>query len=196
MANTQAQFGFRHIGFLSGGAPDYQLTTAPILAAYTTKIFFGDPVIYSTASPYIQPATASTSSSGTAVVGIFQGCVYTPSGGIPTWSPWWNGAASADGTAYIMNAPNAKFLVAALNTAIPATAIGRNIGFSTGAGGTTVGGGFSTYTVDQATINTTLAIGYFRILGFYQGVGNGSDTTTAYNWVVVGFNQNCTAVIG
>ena len=86
-------------------------------------------------------------------------------------------------------------LAAALNTAVPVTAIGRNIGFSTGAGGTTVGGMFSTFVVDQATITTTPAVGAFRVLGMYQGIGNGSDTTTAFNWVVVGFNQQSTAVI-
>ena len=195
MANTQATFGFKHIGYLSGSGVDYQISTAPILSSYTTKIFFGDPVIYSTASQYIQPAVGTGNL--TAIVGIFQGCEYIPStGGPPQWSPWWPGASTGDATAYIVNAPNAKFLAAATLTAVPATAIGRNIGYSTGAGGTTVGGGFSTYTVDQSTIVTTLTVGAFRVLGFYQGVGNGSDTTTSYNWVVVGFNQQSTAVIG
>lgn len=196
MANTQAQFGFKHIGFNPGGAPDYQLTTAPILSTYTTKIFFGDPVIYSTASQYIQPATSSVSV--TAIIGIFQGCEFTPStGGPPQWSPWWPGAANADAIAYLMTAPSARFLVAALNTSVLATAVGRNISFSTGAGGTTVGGGYSTYVVDQATITTTPTQGAFKVLGLYasNGIGNGSDTTTPYNWVIVGFNAQCTAVI-
>lgn len=194
MANTQSQFGFKHIGYLSGGAPDYQISTALIASGYTTKIYFGDPVIYSTASPYIQPALGTGNI--TAIAGVFQGCFYTPStGGPPQWSPWWPGAANADATAYVVNAPNAKFLAASLLTAIPASAIGRNIGFSTGAGGTTVGGGYSTYVVDQSTITTAVAVGAFKLLGFYQGIGNGSDTTTNYNWVVVGFNQSSTAVI-
>ncbi len=195
MANTAAQYGFKHIGFLSGGAPDYQLSTAAIQSSNTTKIFFGDPVCFTTASSYVvQAAGVGTS---TAIVGIFQGCQFTPStGGPPQWSPWWPGAANSDATAYIVNAANAKFQVAALLTAVPVTAIGRNIGFSTGAGGTTVGAGLSTFTVDQSTINTTLQIGAFRILGMYPGVGNGSDTTTNFNWVVVGFNQNSTATIG
>ena len=28
----------------------------------------------------------------------------------------------------------------------------------------------------------------FRVVSMYQGVGNGSDPTTNFNWVVVGFN--------
>ena len=193
MANTQAQFGFKQTD--SGGAPNYRLTTAPILAAYSTKIFFGDPVIYSTASQYIQPATGT----GTALAGIFYGCEFTPStGGPPQWSPWWGGSANADATAYIVNDPDAQFKVAALLTPVPATAIGRNIGISTGSGGTTVGGGFSTYVVDAAAINTTLTVQPFRVLGLWstRSVGNGSDATSNYNWVVVGFNKNSTAVIG
>ena len=194
MANTQAQFGFKQTD--SGGAPNYRLTTAPILAAYSTKIFFGDPVIYSTASQYIQPATGT----GTALAGIFQGCEFINSSGDTKWSPWWPGTAASDATAYLVPTGDtqARFLVASLLTTVPATAINRNIGFSTGAGGTTVGGGYSTYTVDSSTVNTTLTIQPFRVYGLYgtNGIGNGSDTTTNYGWVIVGFNANSTAVIG
>jgi hypothetical protein len=194
MANTAAQYGFKPIGFLSGGAPDYQLSTAAIQSSNTTKIFFGDPVSYTTASSYIVQAAGT--GNVTAIIGVFQGCQFTPStGGPPQWSPWWPGAANADAVAYIANAPNTKFLVAALLTAVPVTAIGRNIGYSTGAGGTTVGGGFSTFTVDQSTLTTTFSVGAFRVLGMYQGVGNGSDTTTNFNWVVVGFNPANAATI-
>lgn len=186
MANTQAQFGFQHYGYLPGGAVDYQLSKYQIQSSYATKIWFGDPVIKSATSQYIRPATASTA--GTAIVGIFQGCQYTPTGGVPTWSPYWPASQQADATAYVIDAPNALFKVATLLTPVPATAIGNNIGFSTGAGGTAVGAGFSTFTVDQASINSS-AIAQFRIVALYPGVGNGSDATTNYNWVIVGFNQ-------
>ena len=186
MANTQAQFGFQHFGYVSGGAPDYQQNKALIQSTYSTKIYFGDPVVKSAASQYIQPATGTGNL--TAIMGVFVGCQYTPTGGIPTWSPWWPGAAAADATAYIIDAPNALFRVAALLTTVPATAIGQNIGFSTGAGGTTVGGGFSTYVVDQSTL-TTGATAPFQVYSMYPGIGNGSDTTTNYNWIIVSFNN-------
>ena len=186
MANTQAQFGFQHFGYLPGAAPDYaQSTPFQIQSSYSTKIWFGDPVVRLTASKYLATAV----NTGTAIVGVFVGCVFTPSSGlaIPQWSPWWPGAAAADATAYVIDAPNALFRVAALLTAIPATAIGNNIGWSTGAGGTAVGQGFSTYTVDQASLATTSTLP-FQIYSLYPGIGNGSDTTTSYNWVIVGFN--------
>ena len=186
MANTQAQFGFQHFGYLPGGAADYQLSKYAIQSSYATRIWFGDPVIKSAASPYIRPATASTG--GTAIAGIFYGCQYTPTGGIPTWSPWFPASVGADATAYVIDAPNALFRVAALLTAVPATAMGNNIGFSTGAGGTTYGTGLSTFTVDQASIAIG-ATAQFRLVSFYPGIGNGSDTTSSYNWVIVGFNQ-------
>lgn len=197
MANTQAQFGFRPIGNLAGGAPDHQLSTAAIQSTYATKIFFGDPVVYSTgASPYVIPATGTGTLS--AIMGIFQGCEFSPSsGGPPAWSPWWPGSQNSDAVAYVIpNQPSVKLLAAALNTAVGSTVIGRMIGFSTGAGGTTVGGGFSTFTVDQSTIaSSSPFLGAFKIIGLYQGIGNGSDPTTPFNWVVVGFNQLCTAAI-
>ena len=189
MANTQAQFGFAHYGYLPGGAVDYQLSKYQIQSTYATAIFFGD-VVQKSASlgPYLQPCL-SGSSNATGVVGIFQGCQYTPKGGVPGWLPWYPpSAAGADSTAYVIDAPNALFRVAALLTAVPATAIGNNIGFSTGAGGTTVGGGFSTYTIDQNSIASSPLLP-FKVIKLYDGIGNGSDPTTNYNWVIVGFNN-------
>jgi hypothetical protein len=199
MANTAAQFGFRPIGNLAGGAPDHQLSTAAIQSSYATKIFFGDPVVYSSgASPYIVPATGTGTLS--AIMGIFQGCEYTPStGGPPIWTPWWPASQNSDAVAYIIpNSPGntVKFLAASLLTAVGSTVIGRNIGYSTGAGGTTTGAGLSTFTVDQSTIaSSSPFLGAFKIIGLYQGVGNGSDPTTNFNWVVVSFNPLCTAAI-
>lgn len=184
MANTQAQFGFQHYGYLPGGAPDYQLSKYAIQSSFATKIWFGDPVVKSASSQYIIPATGTGSL--TALSGIFQGCQYSPAGGTPTWTPWWPGSQGTDATAYVIDAPNALFKVAALLTPVPATAIGNCIGYSTGAGGTTVGAGLSTFTVDQSLMNTTAA---FQLVGLFPGVGNGSDPTTNFNWVIVGFNQ-------
>jgi hypothetical protein len=185
MANVQAQFGFKHIGFLSGGAPDYQLATRAIQSSNATKIFFGDPVIKSGSTPYILQAATATNTS--VLEGIFYGCTYVPAGGSQVWSPYWPGAAAVDATAYIINAPNALFLVAALNTAISSANIGESILFNLGTG-TTVGGAFSGATIDQSTLTTNSNAG-FQIVSLYNGVGNGADPTTAYNWAVVTFNN-------
>ena len=129
MANVQSAFGFRHIGYISGAGPDYQLATRAISSSNATAIYFGDPVTKT--GSYIQQATSTT----VVLEGIFQGCVYIPTGGgTPIWSPFWPGVAAQNGTAYIMNAPNALFLAAALNTAISSTAVGNGIDWSTGTG--------------------------------------------------------------
>jgi len=184
MANTQAQFGFQQFGYLPGTAPDYQQSKGIIQKSYSTNIFFGDPVCKSSASVYLQLANNATS---TTVWGIFVGCQYNATGAAPQWSPFWPGGAAADATAYVIDSPNALFKVAALLTTVPATSIGSNIGFTTGSTATTLGGGFSTFVVDQSTI-TTNSVYPFQIYSMYPGVGNGSDTTTNYNWIIVSFN--------
>lgn len=195
MANTQAQFGFKHIGYISGGAADYQLNSQyQIQSSYATAILQGTPMIKSATSQYLIPATGTGNL--TTIVGILQGVDYTPTGGTPSFAPFWPGASAADGKAHIIDAPNALFLVASLLTAMPVTSIGQNVGFSTGAGGTTIGAGFATYVVDQATL-TTGATAPFQVYSMFQGIGNGSDTTTSYNWVVVSFtNQRFRTLTG
>ena len=191
MANTQSVFGFRHIGYLSGGAPDYQQSTRGILSTYSTVIGFGDPVQKTNAtSAYIVRGVGGTAAAGTAIIqGIFVGCHYNPSGGgAQVWSPYWPGAQASDGVAYVIDAPNATFLVASLLTAIVTGNIGQNFGFNIGTASST-GGGFSGASLDQSTataITTTLP---FKLVSMYNGVGNGSDPTTSYNWVVVTFNN-------
>lgn len=190
MANTQTTFGFRHIGYISGGAPDFQMATGLILSTNTTKIFRGDPVIVDPTTGKIKQAAAGATQ---ALAGVFDGCVYTPVGGTPQWSPFWPGAgASVDATAYIINAPGALFLAAALNTSIVTANIGENVDFAVGTGSTVTG--FSGATVDQSTLNTTNTLP-FRVVapvttqGNFGVVGNGSDPSTAYGWCVVTFNN-------
>ncbi len=189
MANVLATFGFRQIGYLSGGAPDFQLATGVIASAYGTKIGRGDPVIYNTSTGKIEQA----SSQSVQLAGIFDGCVYTPVGGTPTYSLFWPAAgAGSDATAYIINAPNAVFIAAALNTSIVTANIGENVGFAIGTVNTA--NGFSGATIDQSTLNTTNTLPFKVIApcttaGNYGFVGNGSDPATAYGWAVVTFNN-------
>lgn len=184
MANVQASFGFRHIGFTSGAGPDYQLATRLISSANTTKIFRGDPVVKIASSKYIGQGTNTT----TTLVGIFDGCVYIPvGGGTPIWSPFWPGTAASDATAYVIDAPNALFLASTLLTSIVASNVGENVCYAIGTG-STAGGGFSGATIDQSTL-TTATEAPFRVYQLYQGIGNGSDSTTSYGWAVVTFNN-------
>jgi hypothetical protein len=194
VANTQATFGFKETGYLSGGSPDFQIRPYTIASAYATAIGLGDPVMLTTGGTQTGTVIQATGALATTIpiLGIFKGCFYIPTGGqAPTWSPFYPGSGVAqNATAYVMDAPNAQFLVAALNTAISSWYIGWNVNFTTGSP-TTTGGGFSVATIDQATattLGTTASLLPFKILGLYPGVGNGSDPTTAFNWAIVGFN--------
>ena len=71
MANTQTAFGFRHIGFISGASPDYQMNTGVILSSNSTKIYRGDPVCRDPTTGAIVQGANNTST----VVGIFDGCM-------------------------------------------------------------------------------------------------------------------------
>lgn len=189
MANTQTTFGFRHIGYLGGGSPDYQLATGLIASANTTKIFRGDPIVINTTTGKIEQGANNTSM----LAGVFDGCQYTPTGGIPTWSPFWPGAgAVSDPVAYYIGAPNAIFMAAALNTSLVQANVGENVGYAIGTGNTV--NGFSGATVDQSTLNTTLTLP-FRVIqpvglsGNFGVVGNGGDSSTPYGWAIVTFNN-------
>jgi hypothetical protein len=189
VANTQAVFGFRHIGYLGGGSPDYQMSTGLIASANTTKIFRGDPIVRTAATGKIAQGSNNTET----LVGIFDGCQYTPVGGTPQWSPFWPGAgASVDPIAYFIDAPNALFMAAALNTSIVTANIGENVGYAIGTGNTATG--FSGATVDQSSLNTTNTLP-FRVVapvttsGNFGQIGNGSDPSTAYGWCIVAFNS-------
>lgn len=191
MANTLVRFGFKHLGDMGGGSPTYQMTPRAVQSTYSTLIGFGDPVQKLNAtSPYVIRATGTTTMT-TPVAGIFQGCYYVPSGGTPAWSPYWPGASVVDGTAYLIDSPNALFLVGTLATAIGSGALGQVVTFTGGAPATT-GGGYSNAVLDADTLGTAggTAASFlpFRVNSLYAGIGNGSDPTTNYNWVVVQFN--------
>lgn len=201
MANTQVRFGFKHIGSIGGGAPTYQQSHKLILSSYSTAIGFGDPVQKANAtSPYITRADPANST--TPIVGIFVGCNPTyASVGYPQWFPGWSGgAASGDTVAYVIDDPNALFLAATLNTAITTGSIGNTVGFTGGAPSTT-GAMLSIATIDQSTLNSTVFQGTasllpFKVVDLYQGIGNGSDPTTAFNWVIVTFNNEIWKTLG
>lgn len=152
------------------------------------------------------------------VAGIFTGCRYlSTSNKYPAWRNYWQGSdANGDVTAYIVNDPNAKFSVMTGNSNTTATAvgysnIGQNIGFTYSQSGvTTTNGntatGISTMFADQYSLIANSAVGPagnaflpFRIIdlqnyipGFNSPLQtiNGNDWTTAYNRIIVSFNNS------
>lgn len=184
MSNTTGFLGFKHVGFLPGYAPDYQIQSNFVISSNATAIYRGDPVTFSSGQIIAADATASAK-----VAGIFDGCTYIDSSGNTKWSPYL--PASQAGTAYFINAPGAIFQAQASNTAITSAQINSNIGYVVAAG-TTSGGGFSGYTLDSGHIGTT-ATYPFRLYKLLSSVAptsvNGTDNASAYNIAWVTFNN-------
>jgi hypothetical protein len=191
MANTQAYFGFRQYQG-TGSAPTYEQVAVRIVYN-ATNIFFGDPVA-NDASGYVVQASSNSLASG--VAGIFVGCQYlSVSQKRTVWSNYWPGSDVASGnvvTGYIVNDPNAKFLVQSDGTGIATTDINANIGFAIGTGNTA--SGISGAYLDTTTINTTNTLP-FRIISlvdFPPGSQGTISSGQAYDYAVVAFNNVAT----
>lgn len=206
MANTFNPFGFAHLGSADGAPANFAQRQVAISSGNATAIFYGDPV------KQLNTGYIAQWSAGTAVsqlVGIFVGCTYNNSvGGGVTRSRYWPGSGAAgDVTALVIpciyGATPAQFLVQTGNSAGGATAfaaadVGKNIDVALGTGSTATG--ISGAYADQNTEGTTATLP-FRIVGLWTGgilnpsvfapwggTGNGSDLTTASNYVVVEAN--------
>ena len=198
MANTYAPFGFRQVKG-TGSVPTFEQSVRTIDKDNTTAIFFGDAVIPLTTG-YIAQATAST----VRMEGIFVGCKYLSTSQKRTvWSNYWPGSdASEDVEAYVIDDPNAQFIVQSSDGGVaggtdPVTFanIGEYINIYVGTGDTATG--VSGMTVDVNTLNTTATLP-FRIVGLVQNPpgANGTDIASEYNHVIVAFNNASTRTNG
>lgn len=199
MANNFAPFGFLPEAGADGAAPTYGTTWVPVSASDTTKIFRGDPV-KRLATGLVAQWTAATAVSQFA--GIFWGCqYYSISRQEKTYSKYWPGADAATGSVLAQIIPSntavpLKFKVQTANSNTTAVAVtqadvGQNVDVSLGSGNTL--SGMSTAYADINTFGTAATLP-FTIVDLYPGVGastnggNGSDATSAYNWIVVQAN--------
>jgi len=212
MSNTFAPFGFSQVGGNAGAAPNFEQAAYPICYGSTivsTQIFTGDPVKLTSNGVITQWAAGSASDTASGVsqlFGIFAGCEYlSTSQSRIVWSPYWPGSDVAAGAqssivGYVVPiAPttSGRFLVQTGNSSTTSVAIdqgyvGQNSDVAMGTGNT-LNGRSGAY-LDINTFGTTSTLP-FRIIGLYQGVGNGSDATTANNWVIVAANTSQTTGI-
>ncbi len=187
MANIQAPFGFRQYSG-TGSAPTYEQVAVRI-AYNASAIYYGDPV-EPDANGYVVIGSANT----TQVAGIFQGCKYlSVSQKRTVWSNYWPGSDVASTNVvegYIVNDPNAKFIVQAGGsaTAIGYADVNTNANYAVGTGNAATG--ISGAYLDQTTL-ATANTRPFRIVGLVTDPpgANGTDITSGYNYVVVAFNN-------
>jgi hypothetical protein len=186
MANTSAPFGFRQYSG-NGSAPTYE--QVEVLIAYNaTNIFNGDPVEPDANGLVIQ-GDGTTAAAG--IAGIFIGCKYlSVSQKRTVWSNYWPGsdvASSEDVYGYIINDPNARFLVQTGGTGATQATVNLNAGYSIGSGNTA--NGISAALLDVTTAATTSTLP-FRVVGLVtEPPGSAGTEAGAYNYVIVGFNN-------
>lgn len=193
MSNTQAYNGFVETFGGSGGAPTFSMSARRIASTNSTAIFFGDPVqpVVSTANGYITQGTAST----TVCAGIFAGCKYLSTSQKRTvWNNYWPGSdATGDVEAYIIDDPNAQFLVQTSTTSFTVT--GTVTAFSSSPVGQ-----YANYTIGTGNTSNGISGSYLSALGttvtypfivrdMYISNSNGGDPTSQYCKVIVGFNN-------
>lgn len=192
MANVQAPFGFRQVKG-TGSSPTYEQVLMKVASGNATAIFFGDAVVPVTGSAtgYIKQATAST----VALAGIFVGCKYVSVSQKRTvWSNYWPGSdANGDVDAYVVNDPNAQFQAQAGGTNVGFAVIGQNIQLNVGTGNTATG--ISGMYVETPATTATLPFRVVDIVTAPPGAP-GTDGTSAYNLVVVQFNNTLTRASG
>ena len=188
---------FTGTSFATGGGINQGYT---VTASTTTTATFSVPGAFSSTF------TFGTATIYVPVAGIFAGCKYLSIGQKRTvWSNYYQGSdsnTSKQVTAYVISSPQSQFNVQTANSNTAATAvgfanIGQNIGWNYGATNGNVANGLSTAYADQYTIAANPYLP-FRIIGLLnytpdgsnplQGV-NGNDYTTAYNRIIVGWNN-------
>jgi len=136
MANVSEKFGLRPYRKLDGTPLVGAQNRYTIASGYGTAIFQGD-LVEPKGTGNIEKHGANTSD---AVVGVFNGCFYTdPTTQKPTFSNHYpGGIAASDITAFVVDDPDAVFLMNADGVFAQADLF-RNYSLSTATGNTTTG---------------------------------------------------------
>lgn len=198
MANTLAPFGFVQFSG-TGSLPTYEQVPMKIASNNSTAIFFGDavaPVTSGGVTGYIKQAAASST---VPLAGVFVGCKYvSTSQKRMVWSNYWPGSdANGDVEAYVVNDPNAQFKVQCIAGPLSAAAVGRNVDIDVTTSGSTATGisGMAVSGTPASTATLPFRIVSLVTTTFPPANGapppgsNGTDASSAYNYVIVAFNN-------
>jgi len=195
MANTAAYYGFLQYQGGAGGAPTFAQSLRRIASSQNTAIYTGDPVTPVAGTGAATGYITSAANGAEPIAGIFVGCKYLSTSQKRTvWSNYWPGSdASGDVEAYVIDDPNARFIVQTSFSGAPMTGSvstmtsgiqGQYATFALGTGSTSTGRSGAYLSGVSTTITSP-----FIVIDYAISVGNGGDPTTQYCNVIVGFNN-------
>jgi hypothetical protein len=197
MANLIGPFGFQQWGTASGPPNFAESHNTPwrIAAGNTTAIFYGDAVALvlgsGTPTGYLQQWTATSGSSTFILAGIFVGCsYYSTSQRKQVNNNYWPGSdATGDVNAFVVDDPNSLWRVQATSGPIPQSSVGFGADITaTPVGNTTTGISGMSLATPSAGSAATLPFKVVNLITTPPGA-NGTDITTAGNYVIVAFNN-------
>lgn len=206
MANVSAPFGFKQYRG-TGSAPTYEQVAFDNggIDVAATAIYAGDPVVrVGSGDGTIQQAAGSAGSGTVTMAGIFYACAYLSTAiGRIVWSNYWPGGspvASGNQTsivAYVVNDPDAQFLVQSDSTGVTQAGVGSNFDFSIGTG--TAVGGYGQSGAFLLHTGVVTAAYPFRLNKLDLSPPGAPGTASgAFNLAIVAFNnvetKNATAV--
>lgn len=192
MATTAAPYGLRPVNLIGGRPYAGSTREIKIASGYAANIFNGDVVQVHTDGTITKVTNVGTNAdpfpAGT--VGIFVGCAYTDAvSGLRTQNYWPSGTVASDAVAYVVDDPNALFMIQA-DASIAQAGLHTNYGVNQTAGSTATGN--SRISLDVATGATTATIA-FKVVDFVESTS--STAGDAYTDVIVKFNPSSHAYL-
>tara|TARA_R100001129_G_C5259757_1_gene230741 strand:+ start:338 stop:925 length:588 start_codon:yes stop_codon:yes gene_type:complete len=172
-----------------GGAVNSNATNEyPIASGFSTNIFSGD--IVCNAAGNVVVLSVSTQKA----IGVFQGCKYTANGEIKYSNYWPSGTSSDDAVAFVVDDPQATFIVQADASVTAGDIMSKNFSCTLGAGSTVTGrSGFGI----EAASRTDTTGGILRPIAVFNEPGNdiSVDTERAFPKVEVRIVRHVDAYI-
>ena len=183
MSNQVEKFGLRPYRKLDGTPLVGAQNRYTIASGYATAIFQGDMVIPVTGGN-VERYPGNTS---TAVVGVFNGVFYTdPTTQKPTFKNYYpGGVAASDITAFVVDDPDAVFLVDADDTFARADLF-QNYSLTAVSGNTKTGNSLQQLDVSESGTNATFIV---QAIDISQDPDN-SDTSSANANILVRINNH------
>ena len=172
MANIDAPFGLRPVGYLNGAAYTGQARKYYVPASDGTALYIGTPVkLGGSADPLGYYPGVTAASSTNVLVGVVVGFDPVEGAGASQANSTLYRAASTERYVYVADDPNIIFEIqeASGGTALTVTEVGLNANWS-GSGGST-NTGLSAIELDNSTEATTATLD-FQILGVAPLAGN------------------------